>query len=220
VRIPALLASQPPEDVRRLMSAARRRSFAAGEVIFHEGDLADTLHFIQKGRVAASVTSVYGQELTLSIMGEDEFFGELALLRDDSVRSATIRALQDTETRSIHRDEFQALCKAHPEVNEVLVRILAARVLRLSSQLQEALHTSVDTRIRRRLIELAAVYGDGGAGTVIPLTQEQLAGLTGTARATVNRVLRQEESHGTVRLGRQRVTIVEPAGLARRAQSG
>ncbi len=220
MRTPTLLADLPPDDVQRLMGATRRRTFTAGEVIFHEGDPADTLHLIEKGRVAASVTSLYGQQLTFSIMGEDEFFGELALLRDDSVRSATIRALQQTETRSIHRHTFEALCRDHPQVNGVLVRILAARVLRLSSQLQEALYTSVETRIRRRLIELATVYGDGAADTVIPLSQEQLAGLTGTARATVNRVLRQEEMHGSVRLGRQRVTIVEPSGLARRARSG
>jgi CRP-like cAMP-binding protein len=97
------------------------------------------------------------------------------------------------------------------------VRILAARVARLSNRLQEALYVAVDTRVRRCVLEVAKLYG-GAPGTVIPLTQDDLAGIAGTARATVNRVLRQEELHGSLRLGRHRVTVIDPEGLARRAE--
>jgi CRP-like cAMP-binding protein len=218
VRTPPLLKDLPEDDVRRLLEAARRRTFAAGEVIVHEGDIADTLHLIVKGRVSVTVMSRYGQQLTFALMGPDEFFGELALLGPDSVRTATVRALEPTELRSIRRTDFDALRRQYPGVNEALIRILAARVARLSSRLQESLHVAVETRVRRRVIELAQLYGGGAPGTVIPLTQEELAGLAGTARATVNRVLRQEEADGNVSLGRHRVTVHDLPALIKRAE--
>ena len=214
---PPLLADLPEEDVQRLFQASRRRTFARGEILWHEGDLADAVHFIMAGRVAITVMSRYGQQLTFSVMGQGECVGELALLDSDRVRSATVKALESTETRSVRRPDFEAARRDFPGVNDVLVRILAARVARLSNRLQEALYVAVDTRVRRCVLEVAKLYG-GAPGTVIPLTQDDLAGIAGTARATVNRVLRQEELHGSLRLGRHRVTVIDPEGLARRAE--
>jgi CRP-like cAMP-binding protein len=220
LRVPALLGDLPEEAVHRLVAAARKRAFAAGEVIFHAGDPADTLHLIVKGRVAAIISSRYGQQLTFALMGEGEFFGELALLGPDTVRTATVRALEPTETRSIRHTDFVAIRRDHPRVNEVLIRLLAARVVRLSIRLEEALHLPVETRVRKCLIEMAQIYGGGAPDTVIPLTQEELAALAGTARATVNRVLRQEEKHGNVSLGRHRVTVRNLRAVIMRAEIG
>nr|MDQ6900364.1 Crp/Fnr family transcriptional regulator [Candidatus Dormibacteraeota bacterium] len=106
----------------------------------------------------------------------------------------------------------------NPEVSEILIQLLVRRVLRLSQHLREVLHVPVEARIRRRLLELAALYGSSAPGTVIPLSQDDLAGLSGAARATVNRVLREEERRGVVSLKRRRVTILDPGGLRRGAQ--
>ena len=65
--------------------------------------------------------------------------------------------------------------------------------------------------------DLAGVYGDGSDSVTIPLTQEDLAGLAGTSRATVNRALREEESRGTVKLGRGKTTVLDLDELRRRA---
>ena len=70
----------------------------------------------------------------------------------------------------------------------------------------------------RRLRDLAAVYGNGSPPTTVPLTQEDLAGLAGTSRATVNRVLRDEESRGTLTLGRGKTVVLDLETLTRRAQ--
>jgi CRP/FNR family transcriptional regulator, cyclic AMP receptor protein len=212
------MLDQLPEGVAdRVVRSARRRRFAAGEVIFHEGDPADSLHLIVRGRVAALVTTPYGQQLTYAIQGQGEFFGELALLRDDNLRSATIRALEPTETLSVHRNDFDRLRAEHPPVEKLLVRMLAANVLRLSEQLREALYLPVEVRVRRRLLAVARVYREDGQTTVVPLTQDELAGLAGVARTTANRVLRQEEERGTIRLDRHRITIVDATELERRA---
>jgi CRP-like cAMP-binding protein len=100
----------------------------------------------------------------------------------------------------------------------VLIAILAAEVRRLSQHLVEALYVSADKRVLRRLVEMTAIFGHGDSAAVVPLTQEDLAGLAGTSRATVNRVLREEEARGTLELGRGRTTVLNADELARRGR--
>jgi CRP-like cAMP-binding protein len=221
----ALLDQLPESDVQQVISIARRRRFGRGEVIFHEGDPADTLHLIIKGRVAVRVQTSLGDAAILAVLGRSEMFGELALLGGDQRRSATIAALEATETHSIHQMDFERLRREHPDlVNSVLIAILSNQVRRLSAQLLEALHVPADKRVRRRLLAVAEVYAQGESddapldGTVVPLTQDDLADLAGTSRATVNRVLREEEERGAVRLDRGRTTILEASTLERRGR--
>ena len=205
-------------EVQALLSIARRRKFARGEVVFHEHDPADTLHLVDKGRFAVRVATPLGDTAILSILGPGDMFGELSLLGDaDARRSATIAALEAGETRSVHRLDFERLRSTHPEAAAVLISILSGQVRRLSRHLLEALYVPADKRVLRRLLELGALYADGNV-TVVPLTQEDLAGLAGTSRATVNRVLREEEARGTVKLGRGRTTVLDAEALARRGR--
>lgn len=212
----ALLGGIPEADVQRVLSIARRRTFRRGEVVFHMGDPADTLHLIASGRFAVRVQTALADVAILTVLGPGQLFGELALLQPDAHRSATVEALEPGETRSVHRPDFEELRRRHPQVSEVLIAILAGQVQRLSRQLLEALYMPADTRVLRRVAELAELYGSGDGEATIPLRQEDLAGLAGTSRATVNRVLREEEERGTVRLGRGRVVVLDRAALARR----
>ena len=209
----------PDAEVQRVLSIARRRTFARGEVVFHADDPADTLHLIVKGRFAARVQTAVGDTAILTVLGPGELFGEVALLGPEQRRSATLESLEAGETRSIFRDDFEALRREHPGVGEVLIAILVGEVKRLSRHLLEALYVPADKRVLRRLVELAGLYGDAGAGPVaIPLRQEDLAGLAGTSRATVNRVLREEETKGSVELGRGRMIVLDVPALERRGR--
>lgn len=214
----ALLAGVAEEDVAELTERARRRRFAAGEVVFHAGDPADTLHLVRSGRFAVRITTEFGSTATLNVVGPGGAFGELALLTPDAPRSATVAALEDAETLSIHQLDFNRLRARRPQTDALLVEILAARVRELSEQLVEALHIPADTRVRRRLLDVVGAYGAAEAGAVVPLTQEELASLAGTSRATVNRVLREEQGRGTLTLSRGRTTLVDPGALLERAR--
>lgn len=207
----------PDAEVQRVLSIARRRTFARGEVVFHADDPADTLHLIERGRFAARVQTPVGDIAILTVLGPGELFGEVALLGPEQRRSATIESLEAGETRSILRDDFERLRREHPGVSEVLIAILIGEVKRLSRHLLEALYVPADKRVLRRLLELAGVYGTADSESIaIPLRQEDLAGLAGTSRATVNRVLREEEARGSVVLGRGRITVLDIATLERR----
>jgi CRP-like cAMP-binding protein len=205
--------------MQRVLSIARRRTFARGEVVFHHDDPADTVHLIVSGRFAVRVRTPVGDTAILTVLGPGELFGEIALLGPEQRRTATVEALEAAETRSIFRDDFQRLRADHPGVSEVMIAILIGEVKRLSRHLLEALYVSSDKRVLRRLVELAGLYGAADAPEVtIPLRQDDLAGLAGTSRATVNRVLRQEESRGSVALARGKVTITDRAALERRGR--
>jgi len=212
----ALLDGLPEEEVQRVLSMARRRRFGRQEVVFHRGDPADTLHLIAKGRFAVRVVTPLGDTAVFAVLGPGEIFGELALLSDDAQRTTTVAALEPGETLSIHRVDFDGLRSRHPESARVVVSILAGQVRRLSEQLVEALYVPADRRVLRRLLELAALYGSDHE-VVVPLTQEDIAGMAGTSRATTNKVLREAEERSEVRLGRGRTVVVDAAALRRRA---
>jgi CRP-like cAMP-binding protein len=208
-----LFAGVPPEDVRRLLAIARRRTFDRGEVVFHRGDPADCLHLIVSGRFAVGITTPLGATALLGVRGPGEAFGELALVgsvRDQ--RSATVAALEPAETRSVYVDDFERLRREHPSIDALLVRVLGERVRRLSEQVADAYYVPAETRVLRRLVELADLYGE-----CIPLPQEQVGELAGTSRATANRVLRELERRGVVELRRSNVIVLEPERLRERS---
>ncbi len=211
-----LLADVPPDDLRQVLSIARRRTFARHEVVFHRGDPADTLHLVVTGRFGVTITTPLGDTALLAVHGQGGTFGELALAAPGAVRSATVAALEPGETRSVLRDDFARLQQRYPGVNTVLVAILAEQVRHANERMVEAHYIDAETRVRRRVCELAEIYG-GGAAT-IPLTQEDLAGMAGTSRATVNRVLRQDAALGLVELKRGRTVVLRPEELRRRAR--
>jgi len=210
-----LFRGLPQPELRRLVAIARRRRFGRNEVVFHRGDPADTLHLILRGRFAARLETETGDKVTVSVHGAGDAFGELALLDLEQVRSTTVAALEPGETYAVHRDDFTRLRQQYPSVNDVLARLLASRVRRMSDLLSEAFSVSAEKRVLRRLVELASLYGDD----VVPLSQSEIAGLAGTSRATVNRVLRAEEKRGTVQLQRGTTTLLDPLALSRRGGS-
>ena len=212
----ALLQPLDEAERREMLKLARRRRFARNEVVFHEGDPGETLHLIDRGHVSARVTTPLGDVATLVVLGPGDHFGELALV-SGRPRSSTIVAIDATETLSIHRDQWNELRERHAGIDRFLVQALATEVGRLSGKLLEALYVPVDKRLLRRLLELADVFDDGGR-VVIPLTQEDLAGLAGTSRPSANRVLRAAEEAGVLAVSRGKVEILDREGLARRSR--
>lgn len=212
----ALLASLAEEDRRTVLATARRRRFASGEVIVHEGDPGDAFHLIAKGRVAVRVTTPGGSVVLVNVHGRGHAFGEQALIDRErgARRSATVTALEPTETLSLSADAFEDLRRRHPGVDRLLVEVLSGEVRRLTARLAEALYETAETRVLRRLVDLDGIYR--GA---IPLTQESIASMAGTTRPTANGVLRGLVADGVIRLARGRLEVLDREALQARARS-
>lgn len=215
-----LLAQLEPQTRAEFLALARRRSFERNEVICHAGDPADSLHFVEAGHLAVRGGLASGATATFNILGPGDYFGELSLLREDHRRTATVVALERSRTLSVAGTAFHALCAMNPQIDRVLSTLLAERVEALSSRLLETMYDSLERRVFRRLVALAAVYGSTDGSAVIPLSQTQIADLVGATRPSVNQVLQRLVEQRLVSVGRSRLEILDLATLTHRARQG
>lgn len=214
-----LLEPLRADDREALLAVARRRTFARNEVLCHEGDPADSLHLVEAGHLAVHAGLASGETATFTILSPGDYFGELALLRADHRRTATVTALEPSRTLVIAAGAFDALCRVNPGAERVVSTVLADRIDILSRRLLEAMYESLDRRVCRRLLELARSYvgSVGSAGSVtIPLSQTQLAGLVGATRPSVNQVLQRLVQLEVISLSRSRIEVLDVAALERR----
>ena len=210
-----LLASLGADDRSAFLALARPRTLHAGEVVCRAGEPADSLHLVTRGRLSVHVSLASGSSVMLNVLKPGDYFGELALLTAAGRRTATITALEPAETRVVTGRAFNRLCRDRPSVERTLAVLLAHRVDELSQQLLEALHAGLEERVGRRLLELTAVYADGDGPVVVPLTQSQLAEMTGGTRPSVNLALQRLVEQGLVALGRGRIRVPDPDRLRR-----
>jgi CRP/FNR family transcriptional regulator, cyclic AMP receptor protein len=196
----------PLDDAQRsaVLAATRRRTFRRNEAIFHEGDPGDTLHLLESGHVAVRVATQLGEAATIRVLAPGQWFGEMALLSEEP-RMASVVALEPVVTRSLHRDDMRALQSQYPVMDQVLLAAMTAEVKRLSMALADAMFMPVPKRVARTLLDMRAKY----SSDTIPLTQDDLAGLCGTTRQTVNAVLAELEQAGAVEVRRGRVVVVD-----------
>jgi CRP-like cAMP-binding protein len=215
--VPVLDAVAPRERSALLQAGVRRR-FAPGEVVFHEGDPGDSLHFVTQGVFVARGSSTRGEVIAVNVFGRGDVFGELALLTESNRRSATVVSLERGATLMVGRGPFEDLRTRDPSIDRALLTILAERNRALTAQLIELLFTPADQRVYRQLASyhdrVAAAGDDEGW---VRLNQTQLATLAGTTRSTANRVLRRAEEGGVLALARGRVRVIDLDELRRRA---
>ncbi len=205
----------PVEDLRPVLDMARRRTFRRGEVVFHQGDPADSLHLVVKGRFGIARRTALGEDTLLAICGTGDVFGELALVSGRG-RSATVSSLEDGETLCVYRVDFDELRARQSSVDRVLVTLLARQLQRMNELLSEAFYETARRRVLRRLVELVRV--DEGTGeAVVRITQEQLGALAGASRATVASVLAAERARGTIEVRRGATVLRDRIALTRRA---
>ncbi len=215
----SLFADVPPGQLAGLAARLRRRTFRRNEVIFHRGDPAGALHLIRSGRVKITLPSEEGDETVLALLGADSCFGEIAAL-DGGPRSATVTAVEPTETLALLREDLLAFAREHPDFALALIHTLAARLRRTDEWLEDAYFQDLDTRMARRLLELTEEHGRvtaSGIEVQFPLTQSDLAGMLGATRVSVNRLLGVYQDARILQLGRGSFTVLRPDALRDRA---
>jgi CRP/FNR family transcriptional regulator, cyclic AMP receptor protein len=209
-----LLSVLDDSDARALLDQLQPRTFRRGHSVLHEGASAACLYLIDDGHAAVRVVTPDGVTAMIRVLGPGQHFGELALL-SPGARTASVDALDDLSLLALDRATFDRLRQRHPQLEAVLTEALVQEVRRLTHCLTEAYHLPTTQRVTQRLVELAGVYGSGSGDPVtIPLTQEELAELTGATRPTVNRVLRALEDDGLIEHQRGRLRLIDVDALA------
>ncbi|HWE08072.1 MAG TPA: Crp/Fnr family transcriptional regulator [Solirubrobacteraceae bacterium] len=204
-----------PEDLAEVAAVTVPRQFAAGEMIFREGDGSDTCYVVRSGRVRAIREHSQGHTITLATFGRGEIFGELAMF-DDERRSATVEALEDTEAVAILGGDMRRLLRAHPDIAVKLLAALGRRLRETNERLTRQSFQTVQSRVASALLELVAAARAEGAGdeeVLITATQTDLAQLAGSSRESASRFLAVLERAGVIAQGRGKLTVRDSARL-------
>ncbi len=217
LRSSGLFGAADDAAIEALVRVLRIRRFRRGETVFHQGDPGDALFVIASGSVKVVLPSDEGAEPAIvAILGSGEFFGELAIL-DGAPHSATIVAVEATETLVLHRDAFLGLVDSDPGLRRTLLASLAAEIRRLTGHVEDLHFLDLPGRLASRIVRLAAAAGttNGEARIAWPYTQSELAGMIGGSRQSVNRLLAELGDEGLVRIERDMLVVPDIERLAR-----
>ena len=181
------------------------RSYDKEKMILIEESAGETFFLISKGSVKITRMSDDGREVILAILGEGDFFGEMALL-DGEGRSANVVVLEDAEVLTLQRSDFLEILERFPKIAIHLLKELTTRIRHSDQQIESLSLSGAEQRIALVLIRLAEEMGQIKEGTVtiehIPY-QQDVANMAGTSRETVSRVYKMlEDKNHIVREGK------------------
>ena len=216
---PSFLETLSAEQARALGALGRERRYTTGAALFIERDPADAVLIVRSGRVKLSCVTDAGREAVLGIREPGDLIGEMSAI-DDAPHMATARALEPVKVLAVSSDAFVAFLEHTPGVALVLVRMLNRRLRDADRKRTEFVAQDTVGRVCSRLVELADRFGeDDGAGVHIDLTitQEELAGWTGSSREAVIRALRTLRELGWIATRRRGITLLDVEMLRRRA---
>ena len=160
--------------------------YRRGETIFSQGERADSVFYIQKGKVKLTVVSKQGKEAVVAILGVDEFFGE-GCLAGQTMRIATAAAMTDAVIMRLDRAAIVRALHDEPAFSEVFIAYLLARTIRVEADLVDQLFNSSEKRLARLLLLLANFGKETKPEPIIAkISQETLAEMIGTTRSRVS----------------------------------
>ena len=160
--------------------------FDKNKVVFSQGDAADTVFYIQKGRMKVLVVSKQGKEAVVGILEPGQFFGE-GCLNGHPVRISTTMAMEDCVITSITKAAMLTALKSEPKFSELFMAYLLSRNSRIEEDLVDQLFNSSEKRLARLLLLLANFGKDGAPQPITAqVSQETLAEMIGTTRSRVS----------------------------------
>jgi CRP-like cAMP-binding protein len=156
------------------------------QIVFSQGELADAVFYVQKGKVKLTVVSEQGKEAVIAILGTDEFFGE-GCLAGQAQRIATVTAMTDSIIARLEKSAILRVIHQEPAFSEKFIAHLLGRSIRVEADLVDQLFNSSEKRLARLLLLLANFGKEGTPEPVIvKISQETLAEMIGTTRSRVS----------------------------------
>jgi CRP-like cAMP-binding protein len=209
-----LFADLTDREAQTVVSLMRERAVAKGTAIFHQHDDGGGLYLILDGAVKISRTGRDGREVTVAVLREGNFFGEMSLL-DGQPRSATATAVEPSTLLVLDREHFQRNILAQPRLVAKLLGELSKRIRAADQSIENLALGSVHDRLFHLLGHLGRRSPlKGGTGVIERSpTHQELAEMVGSSRETVTRTLAQMEKSGLLSIERKRITL-QPAFFA------
>ena len=213
-RVP-IFSGLTESELKFLTERVVTRRYSEGELVFGEGEPCKGLYVVESGQVRIFKTSSGGREQVLSIDGPGSSIAELPIF-DGGVYPASAMAIEDAVLLLVGKQDFQALCLAHPEVGLKVLRVVGGRLRRLVGIIEELSFTTVRHRLASYLFRLAQKSGRRTAeGTVVslPVNNQELAAQIGTVRELVSRNLSRLQAAGLLKIDGRDVILSDLKAL-------
>jgi CRP/FNR family cyclic AMP-dependent transcriptional regulator len=161
-------------------------NYAKKQPVFSQGNVADAIFYIQKGKVKLAVVSTLGKEAVIAILGSGDFCGE-GCLAGQTKRLATATAMTECELMRVERSAFVRVLHKEPAFAETFVSYLLKRTIQVEADLVDQLFNSSEKRLARALLQLANFNNAGVPKLIVAkISQEMLAEMIGTTRPRVS----------------------------------
>jgi CRP/FNR family transcriptional regulator, cyclic AMP receptor protein len=199
-----------PADAAALADRGRPRRFRRGQALMHQGQVSSEVLLLRRGRVKVFATAA-GKETVLAFRGPGDVLGELSGV-DDGPRSASVVAVEAVEALAVTGSGFRAFLAETPSAALSLLGVMSRRLRDADAKRVEFGSLNSIGRVAVRLLELSERFGredDGAVVIALPLSQEELAGWTGTSVESVSRGLHTMRSLGWIETRRREIRIVD-----------
>ena len=192
------LSFDPKTFLARIGEGRTIGKYDKDRTIFSQGDFADAVFYIQKGKVKVTVVSEQGKEAVVAMLGRDEFCGE-GCLAGQPRRMATATAMTDCEIMRLEKWAVVRIIHDEPQFSEMFVAHLLARTIRVEEDLVDQLFNSTEKRLARALLILANFGKEGRPEPIIPkVSQETLAEMIGATRSRVSHFMNKFRELGFI----------------------
>ena len=218
-RLDGFGAALTVSELDDLLSRGVKRPFRRGAFIMTEGESSDHVVVLLSGRAKVSSYTMDGKEVVLAVRGPGELLGDFSAL-DGAPRSATVSALEPIEALILPSDRFTAFLEDHARLAILLLQTWSRRVRDADRKRVEFGAYDTPGRVARRLLELVDRYGEGDGPVKridLSLTQDELAGWTGSSREAVSKALREFRDRGWIETGRRSIKVLDVEALRSRS---
>lgn len=191
-----LFAVLPENQLLLLTSLVARKRIPRGTAIIAAGDVTDSLYVVIAGRLKVMMSDDEGREVILSILGPNEFFGEMGLI-DDHPRSASVVAIEPCELLTLAKRDFKKCLQDNFEMAMTVMRGLVKRLREADQKIGSLALMDVYGRVARLLLEMSEIV-DGQKVVTKKLAKQDIAKMIGASREMVSRVMKDLQAAGSI----------------------
>jgi len=203
-------------EMQALAARVSEKSYAAGEVLFFEGEACDGMFIISHGKVKIYKTSSSGREMTIAMETAPSTVAELPMF-DGGAYPASVCAVTDVVALFFDKRDFFQVCRQYPDVALKILAVVGRRLRHLVFTLESVTFGSIRQRLARLLLE---TRDEADSDTfLLPGTHQELASRLGTVREVVSRNLGRFQGEGLIRTEGRQIEVLDRAGLLREAET-
>ena len=204
------------EEVLETAKIIDHKEYNKGDIIFSEGNIANTLYFINQGKIKLYKHTKEGKEQILHILSDGDFFGELDLLRSSEYKFNS-KAIENAKICTLSKDEMKNIIMKNPEIGLKLLESVGERLSDAERLAQNLATKDIDSRIAYLLIDFMEKYSDKineNVSIKLPISREDMSNYVGVTRETISRKLKKFEDEQLIKMvGTKKIIILDKEGL-------